>query len=211
MTNLPARHTTLQQEITALTESLSPPAPDFIATALNALKRGGMLMPKGIAPEDFIKEYTLALSSVPRSGLMTAVAKLKSGQYEIDHAFLPRPAELAAMARLEAKSDRDDLIRKRAMAEALAPSQKLPDRSPEVMARVKSKLAAFRAETEARKAKDGGLVLHEPITPERAEYLSQIMALKIDAPNLTAEQLAYRRKAERDINEVAGSAKEAAE
>lgn len=210
MTNLPARHTTLQQEITALTERLSPPASDFIATALNALKRGGMLMPKGIAPEDFIKEYTLALSSVPRSGLMTAVAKLKSGQYEIDHAFLPRPAELAAMARLEAKSDRDDLIRKRAMAEALAPSKKRPDSSPEVMSRVKAKLAAFKAENARLNAVAGAPSRHEPITPERAEYLSQIMALK-DAPNLTAEQLAHRRKAEMDMSAAAGSAKEAAE
>lgn len=200
MTNLPARLSTLQQEIGALTEQLAPVEPDFIAQALDALKRGGMAVPSGIAPADFIREYSIALSGVPACGLKTAVAKLKQGKYEgVKPGFMPTPAELAAIARLEARPVLEDRIRKRETLETLKPKEQPMDRSPEVMARVRARLNQFRQEHAASKAAAGGVVVQDPISPERADELVRMLALP-DARSISAEQMAYRRKVQADID-----------
>jgi len=198
MTNLPAKLSTLQQEIGALTEQLAPVEPDFIAKALDALKRGGMSVPSGIAPADFIREYSIALTGVPVCGLKTAVAKLKRGQYEsVNPGFMPTPAELAAICRLEARPVLEDRIRKRETLETLRPAEKQVDRSPAVMARVRAKLGNFRQEHAAQKI--GGAIPQEPVSPERAAELAKMLALP-DAREVSAEQMAYRRKIEMDID-----------
>lgn len=199
--NMPATVSTLTREIGALTERLAPAPRDLIAEAVDAMKRGGMMIPKGIAPADLLTEYSAALSSVPACGLIAAVSKIKRGEYEIDHAFMPRPAELAAMARMEARTVREDLARKRDTFETMTKAPTAPDRSPAVMERVRARLDQFRQEHVAAKASAGGFVAPEPMTPERAAYWESIAALA-DAPNVTAEQMAFRRKIEKQIGDA---------
>ncbi|WP_051000025.1 hypothetical protein [Sinorhizobium fredii] len=111
----------MNQEIGALTEQLAPADEALIARAVDALKRGGMNAPAGIAPEDILSEYAIALDGVARYGLVTAITKLKRGEYDsVKPAFMPTPAELAAIARIEAKPLREDRNRKQETLNALA-------------------------------------------------------------------------------------------
>lgn len=114
---------------------------------------------------------------------------------------MPTPAELAAIARLEARPVLEDRIRKRETLETLKPREQPIDRSPEVMARVRARLNQFRQEHAASKAAAGGIVLQKPISLERADELARRLVLP-DARNVSAEQMAYRRKVQADIDAV---------
>jgi hypothetical protein len=104
MTNLPAQLSTLQSEITALTEQLTPAGPDDIGKAIGSLMDGGMMIPQSIKAADPVEEYRIVLKGVPICGLRTAFIKIKRGEYEkINPAFIPLPSELAKLARDEAK------------------------------------------------------------------------------------------------------------
>ncbi|MBB3745017.1 hypothetical protein FHX10_004554 [Rhizobium sp. BK591] len=132
MTNLPVALSTLDQEITALAERLQPARPEFIAECLHSLKAGGMLVPKGVAAEDFLREYTIALGSVPRHGLIAVVTKLKRGEYpDISSEFMPVPAKLAHMARAECRLIVEDIARLRAKRNAIEEASKPPKVSVE--------------------------------------------------------------------------------
>jgi len=184
MTNLPATLSTLKQQIGALTDRLAPARPDFVAECLDRLKSGGMMVPKTIAPADFIREYTMALAGVPACGLALAVTRLKRGEYpDVRHDFLPLPAMLAAIARLETKAIRDDLIRLRereqAIAAAATPRQRTSD---EEMARIRALHAAFKAaHAESRLPHPAP---PDEMTPEQRQYWSSIQEIG-DAPEIT--------------------------
>jgi len=103
MTNLPAQLSTLDREITALTEQLSPAGPDDIAKAIASLMDGGMLFPQSIKAADPVEEYRVVLKGVPICGLRAAFIKLKRGEYpDLKPDFIPLPAALARLAREEA-------------------------------------------------------------------------------------------------------------
>ncbi|WEX76183.1 hypothetical protein PYH37_004465 [Sinorhizobium numidicum] len=143
-------------EIARLTERLAPVGAERVAECLEALKRGGMAAPAGIAPADFLREYMLALSNVPPCGLTAAIVKLKRGEYAgvrpgVKPGLMPVPAELAALARLEARSASEDLVRERAKASTLLAMTRAPV-SPEAKARVLALLARFRRQTDAARA-----------------------------------------------------------
>jgi hypothetical protein len=103
MTNLPAQLSTLEREISVLTEQLSPAGPDDIAKAIASLMDGGMLFPQSIKASDPIEEYRVVLKGVPICGLRAAFIKLKRGEYvDLKPDFIPLPAALARLAREEA-------------------------------------------------------------------------------------------------------------
>jgi len=103
MTNLPAQLSTLEREISVLTEQLSPAGPDDIAKAIASLMDGGMLFPQSIKAADPIEEYRVVLKGVPICGLRAAFIKLKRGEYtDLKPDFIPLPAALARLAREEA-------------------------------------------------------------------------------------------------------------
>lgn len=103
MTNLPAQLSTLEREISVLTEQLSPAGTDDIAKAIAWLMDGGMMFPQSIKAADPIEEYRVVLKGVPICGLRAAFTKLKHGEYaDLNPAFIPLPAALARMARDEA-------------------------------------------------------------------------------------------------------------
>ncbi|WP_331374832.1 hypothetical protein [Sinorhizobium chiapasense] len=138
----------MNEEIGRLADRLRPAPPERVAECLDALKRGGMAAPAAIAPADFLREYTLALSNVPACGLMTAILKLKRGEYAtVNPAFMPLPAELAALARKEALGVREDMARARATVETLQALSR-PKPSPESKARVRALLARYRGQAE---------------------------------------------------------------
>ncbi|MDK1373439.1 MULTISPECIES: hypothetical protein [unclassified Sinorhizobium] len=151
----------MNEEIGRLADSQRPAPPERVAECLDALKRGGMAAPAAIAPTDFLREYTLALSNVPACGLMAAIVKLKRGEYATAKpAFMPLPAELAAFARKEALGAREDMARARATAETLQALSR-PKPSPESKARVRAILARFRGQVSADRA--------EPPLPEQGQ------------------------------------------
>lgn len=195
MTNLPATLSTLKQEIGALTDKLAPARPDFIAECLDKLKSGGLMVPKTIAATEFVREYTMALGGVPSYGLAVAVAKLKRGEYpDVKPDFMPLPAMLAAIARLETKTIRDDLARLRekeaTLAEAAKPREKTSEEQKE---RIRQLHAQFKAAHAESKVGERFSPIPADMTPEQLAYWEQIQAIK-DAPTITEEQRAMRRK-----------------
>jgi hypothetical protein len=195
MTNLPATLSTLKQEIGALTDKLAPARPDFIAECIDKLKAGGMMVPKTIAATDFLREYTIALGGVPGYGLAVAVAKLKRGEYpDVKPDFMPLPAMLAAIARLETKLIRDDLVRLRekeaTLQEAAAPREKTSEEQKE---RIRKLHAQFKAAHAESKVGERFNPIPADMTLEQLEYWEKIQAIK-DASTITEEQHAMRRK-----------------
>lgn len=119
MTNLPARLSTLEQEISALTEKLAPCGVDEVGKCIASLMDAGMMIPASIQSEDPIEEYRIALKGVPLHGLRTVFVRLKRGEYELQNrSFLPIPSEMAAMANLECRSLREERMRASEMIKA---------------------------------------------------------------------------------------------
>lgn len=143
MTTLPATRSTLQTEITALTERLKPATKDHIADAISSLLAAGLAIPSAMDPEKAPAVYAFALENIPSFALRRAVTKLVRGEYENVHrSFLPSAPELAALARGEAKTIADDLYRKKATLDALTPVVHEP-KSPESIERVRALVAGF--------------------------------------------------------------------
>lgn len=208
--SLPAQQSTLQQQITALTKQLAPATFDEIDVVLNGLMDGGMMFPATIKAKDKIGEYRKAMSDCPSVGLRKVSVKLKRGEYDnVNLAFIPLPAELAAMARAEARTEREDRQRLRERAKAIEEQSARPEpRDPEMIARVKAARERYMARHADEKAM--GQAPEKPMDEERAAYLQQIMAMR-DAPEISAEQAAFRRKAAFDIAKTLPERKEAAE
>lgn len=206
MSNLPAQISTLSREIGALTEKLAPAGSDTIARYLLSMRKAGMAIPAGMKPDDLEATYGYALADVPAYGLHRAVEKLLKGEYEIERGFIPRPPELAAMARLEAKVIREDLARLRERERTLKDLSEKPCEVDEASrARVKALLANFRKGHAEAKAKQRGQPVHMPMSPEQADYWSKISALP-DAESLSAENMEHRRKIGSELAELAAEA-----
>lgn len=206
MSNLPAQISTLSREIGVLTEKLAPAGSDAIARYLLSMRKAGMAIPAGMKPDDLEPTYGYALADVPAYGLHRAVEKLLKGEYEIERGFIPRPPELAAMARSEAKVIRDDLARLRGRERTLKELSEKPHEADEASkARVKALLANFRKSHADAKAKERGHPVHVPMSPEQAEYWSKISALP-DAETISAENHEQRRKIGNELAELASAA-----
>lgn len=166
------------------------------------MQSAGMGIPQGIDPKKLDAVYGYALDGVPACGLTIATQKLIKGDYagnpDVLLGMIPKPPVLAALAKLEARAAREDLARKRDIASTMKGVAPEVDRSPEVMARVRARLNQFKQDHAESKAKERGIVAHEPMTAEKAEYWAAISALR-DADELSAEQMAYRRKIKGEI------------
>lgn len=191
----------MSQEIGALTAKLAPAEPASIASYLLSMRKAGLALPHGMKPEDLEAVYGYALSDVPACGLKRAVEKIIKGEYDIERAFIPRPPELAAIARAESKSFRDDLTRLRLKESTIKDLQSKPQPiSEDAKARVRSLLGRYRAETQAYKEQQRGYLAPEPMSDEKAEYWRKIEAMK-DAPQVTAEQQQFRNKIHMEMPE----------
>lgn len=188
MSNLPATISSLTRQISELTSKLAPATEDQVSRGVRSLLAAGLALPSGMQTDKAPEIYGFALNGVPGYGVQVAVAKIIRGEYEINRAFIPAPPELAAMARAEARSIRDDKVRLMERMRALE-GQKPEPVSEAGRARIKSLLAGFRRQHAAHKA--NGMAAEMPMTDEQAEYYQQIMTLK-DAPGVGAEQRAYR-------------------
>lgn len=111
MQTMPAMSSTLQSEITALTEKLAPSGADEVAKCINALLDAGLMIPSAVSENEAIDLYRDALSATPIEGLRRTFSKLKRGGYSKHLAFLPNPSEMAALANAEAQSLREDRAR----------------------------------------------------------------------------------------------------
>jgi hypothetical protein len=200
MTNLPATLSTLQNEISVLTDRLKAATEEQVADAMRSLLAAGLSLPSSMDPEKAPAVYTYAITNVSAAGLRKAVSKLIRGEYEfLSKAFIPTPPELAAMARAETRSLSDDLARAKLKLQSIAPPE--PSKVDEAgKARIRSLLQQFRSDNENRKARERGIIVHEPMTPEKAAHWAKIQTLP-DAPEITAEQQAFRRKIEMEIPE----------
>lgn len=131
MTNLPATLSTLQREISAITEKLSPCGGDEVGRCIASLMDAGMMIPASIQADDPVDEYRIAMKAVPLHGLRTVFVKLKRGEYDMDNrAFLPLPADMAAMAQAECRMLRDDRARANERLRTLEDNRSFPPRSP---------------------------------------------------------------------------------
>lgn len=195
----------MSREITALTDRLAPASDDAILRSLNAMQTAGMTMPQGIEPGKLLPVYQYALAGVPACGLSAATQKLIRGDYAANANVLlgsiPKPPVLAALAKGEAAATRAELARRRDLAEALNPTLKAAERSPEIRERVRVRLRQFRAEHIAAKA-IGAVPRETPLT-ERTGALAQMIDLP-DAADVTCEQRAFRAGVARDMAHPAG-------
>jgi len=257
MNNLPAQLSTLQQEISALTEKLAPANADEIGQCIEGLMSGGMRISETITADNPVEEYRLSLRNVPVYGLRRAYTKLKRGEYEnINKAFIPLPAELAAMANAECRIIREDRIRKQETMRAvedsvsrtlpsahglmdlrvkqreranelaaqgfylvaegvdhleftnLARSRELPPRSVHLWA-IDEVWSPIAVRVNRNRIRTRLNVQHEPVSPERADELARMLALP-DAREVSAEQMAYRRRMEAEIEAAEPEQKEQA-
>lgn len=189
--NLPATLSTLNREISVLTDKLAPINDDQAGVAFRRLLMTGLSLPASMDAAKAPGIYAFALRGISHDGLHRAVEKVIRGEYDnISRSFMPTPPELAALAREEAKVIVADLIRLKDRRESITPQKVEVDRSPEVMARVKA--LRKKALQELQAAKVTGTT-SEPMTDEQAEYWAKINGLK-DRPDVSMEQREFRSK-----------------
>lgn len=178
---------------------------DEILAGLKWVLDVGMSYPVSLPSGEEEEAYLAVLKTVPTCGLRKALTKLRNGEYEnINLAFIPLPAELAAMARAEAKAERDDLVRLRDTKRTLDERSQEPAKvSEEGKARIRKMLEEYRASHRLAKEAERGKVMPE-VTPEKIAMLSRIMALP-DVKEVTAEQMANRRAASALIGRNSGN------
>lgn len=202
MTNLPATLSTLNAQISALTERLAPAQDEHVSEAIRSLLAAGLSLPGNMNPEKAPDVYAFALSKVSATGVRKAVAKLVRGEYDLkNRAFIPTPPEFADIARRETRELVDDLSRLKMHRESITFEPTVHD--DETKARVRQLLKNFRAETEAAMSKNAEIT--EPLSDERAEYWRSIMALK-DAETVTEEQKQFRRRIEKRVADTDATA-----
>lgn len=141
--------------------------------------------------------YSFALAGLSHDAIVIAVKRLIRGEYDINKAFIPTPPELAAIVRSEAKNIMDDLVRLKATAEAMRPQEKATPADEGMKARIRERLAEFRASHRMAKEAERGQVVAE-VTPEKAAMLRKILALP-DAKEVSAEHIRNRQVAEKLI------------
>lgn len=209
MTNLPAVISTLNQQIGALTEKLKPVSEDHVSKAIRSLLAAGLALPSGMDVSKAPEIYSYALSGVPVFGVQKATAGIIRGEYDINRGFVPTPPEFAAISRLEAKTVREDLARLREKHSTLEESTKPKERSdPEQLKRIREIYSSFKAAHAAAKVER--IIPTEPMSDERADYWHAISELR-DAPEVSAEQQAFRRRIAGEIEKNTPDMKEAAQ
>jgi len=211
MNNLPAVLSTLETEIGALTEKLAPATEDHVSKAVRSLLAAGLALPSGMKAEKAPEIYAYALAGIPAFGIQKATACIIRGEYNINRGFVPTPPEFAAMARLETKTIREDLMRLREKQATLQDAAKPREKSnPEQLERIRQMHAQFKVAHAESKVTDRFRQQVEEMTPEQAEYWEKINALR-DASELSEEQRAFRRKIGKAIDALQGQEKKAAE
>jgi hypothetical protein len=144
MTNLPAPQSTSQTEISARTERLPTATNADVSDAIRSLLAAGMVLPSSIDPQQAPAVYAFALAGIPAPALKRTVAKLIRGEYEgVNPDYIPRTAQLASLARAEARTMANDLAREKLKAASIAPP-KPEKKSPEAIARVRALIAGVR-------------------------------------------------------------------
>lgn len=131
--------------------------------------------------------------------------KLTKGEYPDPKPFIPSPPEFAALVRAEVSKLQDDLARAKLSHESAALAKGTAN-DPEARARVRDRLEKFRADRDAFKAADRGLITAD--SQERIEMWSKIMALP-DAKDFGFEQAQYRDAVRSKLSAI--DAREAAE
>lgn len=202
--NLPATRqlSILTREISELNDRLRPAPDDFIAERIGFLVDAGLAFPSSMAMDKAMPIYCFALAGIPAYGIAKAAEKLVKGEISgIPLGLIPKPPEFADLARTEAKHLVEHRLRlneqKRTVEETVRPSE--ADRSPEVMARVRARLNQFKRDHHAQKLAERGIDPHPPLSDERAEFLRRLQELP-DAPSVTAEQHAFRRRVASDLH-----------
>ena len=185
---------TLVEQITEAENALRIPARDEILAGLKWLLDTGISYPVSLPHGEEEDAYLAVLKNVPVCGLRKVLSKIRNGQYEnFNYAFIPLPAELAAMSRAEAKTERDDLVRLRETRQTLESNTKPAVHDEATKARIGKMLEAFRAEHRARKEAERGVVVEEEDSPEQIERWEKIMAMPDAARELSADEIAHRR------------------
>lgn len=185
------------QQIGELTEKLAPVTEDHVAKGIRSLLAAGLALPSGMQADRAPEIFAYALSGSPAFGVQKAVSKIIRGEYDINRGFVPTPPELAAMARAEARILREDKLRLMDKLETIEVTQRQPEpRNEAMLARIHA--LRERARKIHAEHRVGAEAFPEPLSAESAEYYQKIMALR-DAPRVTAEQAAMRRKVQRDL------------
>lgn len=194
---------TLTREISELNDQLAPSRDDEIASVIGFLIDAGLSYPSTIDISKAVSIYCFALSGVPAFGLRRAMEKLIKGEIEgIPLGMIPRPPELAAIARGEAKHLQSARIQAQEKRKTIEETQRsVSDReTPERAAqreRVKQLRQSFLRQHKEQKAAVKG-VQHEPMDADQAAHWEKIASLP-DAPSMHAEQAAFRRKILSDV------------
>ena len=196
MNNLPATISSLNRQIFELTEKLSPATEDQVSRGVRSLLAAGLALPSGMQADKAPEIYAFALSGVPGIGVQKAIAKIIRGEYEINRAFVPSPPELAAMARAESRTIREDKTRLMEKMRAME-REKPPPVSEEGKQRIKAMLHDFRQNHSASKALNS--TPEVPMDEERAAYYEKIMALS-DAKTVEVSHSAFRTAISRKID-----------
>ncbi len=195
MTNLPATQSTLETQITELSEQLKPCGPTSVAKALLSLANAGLSLPRGIKADKQDTVYAYALDGIPQHGLKRAVEKLIKGEFERkDYGSIPKPPELAKLAREEAATLQASLrtVKERVrQIDELRTFQAGRQRSELQQERIQARVAEVRT----MNLKVPNL---EKIDGEKSEYFRRIMAFN-DAPNVSEEHKIFRSRVAQEI------------
>lgn len=193
MSNSLTTLSTLHNEITDLQRKLSPAGDEVVAKALASLRTAGLRAPEGIPAAEINKVYSFALSGLAGYALNKTIRRIIQGEIDGITAFIPTPPELAKLTRAEQAKITEDLARAKATAAAMKPQER-EELSPEAKARMKALWDNFKWNHKAEKERERGTLAPDlPLTPEREDELRRMLALK-DADNITAEQMAFRRR-----------------
>ncbi|MEZ2131884.1 MULTISPECIES: hypothetical protein [unclassified Sinorhizobium] len=194
MTTLPAALSTLNRQIGALSEQLRPATEDQVARSVRSLLAAGLALPSAMQAGKAPEIYAFALAGVAAHGLRRATEKIIRGEYEINRAFVPTPPEFAALARSEARAVREDIARlreRKAMLEEAGRPRAKTDEGQ--LDRIRALYRQFSAANSQAKAFERHRPPQEALTPEEAAYWAGIADLS-DAPTISAEQAAFRRR-----------------
>ncbi len=183
-------------------------------------------MPRGIDADALLAGYFVALESQPLEALQSVVIKLVKGTWSEEVKFCPRPPELANMVREEARRQREASMPRIAYMPAERPpivammEKKYAHRkvlasnidtfnpeewpagtcfvpilgkvfAPDEAEKEKAESPTYRSLQKSR-ASEPAQSYHDP------EYWEKINALR-DAPSISEEQMAFRRKIGKEI------------
>lgn len=200
MTTLPAKLSTLEQEISVLSERLRPVDDDFIAAEIRPLLEI-LPFPSSMNPAAAPAAYAFALKGVSRHGLRIAVRKVIRGEYDkLNRSFMPSPPELAALARREIGTTVDDLVRAKEIRAAMTPEVDAtpPAERARQIARVKEMAADFKRDHEASKVRETGTPVADLMSDERRARLAKIMDMP-ERADINAEEREFARRTAADI------------